>query len=277
MQKAAHKIEVTSTFFVIKSHDEWELEWHYFLSEFESHSTYHRPEWLQALSDYSNFKLFLFVLKIDSKIVAGAPMLFMQRYMFRKNMISVPCVNCAGVLAYSSELTLTLIEYAKEWARGKDIDFFEFRAMTSRLNLPVKSEKCSMILPLPSTNTQLGEQLTAKVRAQYKKSSAYKPEVLFGGLALLEDFYKVFARNMRDLGTPVYSKSIFRKILKKKETNSFSCVVKINNKLVSVVFLQGYRDILEVPWVATLKSANMGMYRMILQKAIDLGYEYFDF
>ena len=87
---------------------------------------------------------------------------------------------------------------------------------------------------------------------------------------------------MRDLGTPVYSKSIFRKILHKKETNSFLCVVKINNKPVSVAFLKGYRDMLEIPWASTLKSANkydanMWMYRMILQKAIDLGYEYFDF
>lgn len=282
MQKVAHKIEGPPTFYVIQSHDEWELEWNDFLSEFESHSTYHRPEWLQALSDYSNFKLFLFVLKIDNKIVAGVPMLFMQSYLFGRNMIALPYVNYGGILAYSNEFTIRLVENLRNWATGQKIDYFEFRTTTPGLNLPVKTEKCSMLLPLPSTDSQLEEQLTAKVRAQYKKSSAYNPEVLFGGLELLEDFYKVFARNMRDLGTPVYSKSIFRKILKKKETNSFLCVVKINNKPVSVAFLTGYRDMLEIPWASTLKSANkydanMWMYRMILKRAIGLGYKYFDF
>ena len=39
---------------------------------------------------------------------------------------------------------------------------------------------------------------------------------------------------------------------------------------------------LEIPWASTLQSANkydvnMWMYRMILKKAIDLGYKYFDF
>jgi FemAB-related protein (PEP-CTERM system-associated) len=197
-------------------------------------------------------------------------------------MVSVPYVNYGGVLAYSNELTAKLLEHIKEWAAGQNIDFFEFRTTTPGLKLPVKSEKCSMILSLPSTNAQLEEQLSAKVRAQYKKAAAYKPEVIFGGLELLEDFYKVFARNMRDLGTPVYSKTLFKKILQQKETNSFLCVVKIDNKPVSVAFLTGYRDLLEIPWASTLRSANkydanMWMYRMILQKAIELRYEYFDF
>jgi FemAB-related protein (PEP-CTERM system-associated) len=281
-QKAAHKITGEPTFCVIKSNGEWELEWNCFLAEFESHSTYHRPEWLHALSDYSNFKLFLFVLKIDNKVVAGVPMLFMQSYLFGRNMIALPYVNYGGILAYSNELTDRLVANLRSWAAGQKIDYFEFRTTTSGLNLPVKTEKCSMLLSLPSTDSELEEQLTAKVRAQYKKSFAYNPQVLFGGLELLDDFYKVFARNMRDLGTPVYSKAIFREILKRKETNSFLCIVKINNKPVSVAFLTGYRDMLEIPWASTLRSANkydanMWMYRMILKRAIDLGYKYFDF
>ena len=32
-------------------------------------------------------------------------------------------------------------------------------------------------------------------------------------LELLDGFYAVYARNMRDLGTPVYSKRFFRNIL----------------------------------------------------------------
>jgi serine/alanine adding enzyme len=281
-QKAEQKSAGEPLFSVIQAHDDWVTEWMQFLSEFESHSSYHRPEWLRVLSDYSNFELLFFVLKIDNKIVAGVPMLFMESHMFGNNMISLPYVNYGGVLAYCSEQTSSLLNHIREWATTQNIDYFEFRTTIPGLNFPVKSEKCSMILSLPTTNTQLEEQLTAKVRAQCKKASTYKPKVLFGGLELLADFYNVFSRNMRDLGTPVYSKSIFRKILKENETNSFLCVVKINDKPVSAAFLTGYRDMLEIPWASTLGSANkydanMWMYRSILQKAIDLGYEYFDF
>ena len=87
---------------------------------------------------------------------------------------------------------------------------------------------------------------------------------------------------MRGLDTPVYGKSIFKKILHENKINSFLCVVKINNKHVSVALLKGYRDMLEIPWASTLESANkydanMWMYRMILKQAIDVGYKYFDF
>jgi len=34
-----------------------------------------------------------------------------------------------------------------------------------------------------------------------------------GHLELLDGFYEVFARNMRDLGTPVYAKNFFHNIL----------------------------------------------------------------
>jgi hypothetical protein len=87
---------------------------------------------------------------------------------------------------------------------------------------------------------------------------------------------------MRDLGTPVYGKSLFKKILLEKKIDSFICIVKIDNKPVSVALLTGYRDMLEIPWASTLQSANkydanMWMYRMILKQAIDLGYKHFDF
>ncbi|MBT1450645.1 FemAB family PEP-CTERM system-associated protein [Glaciecola sp. XM2] len=270
------------TFAVLQLQDEWEVQWSQFLSEIEQHSAYHRPQWLQVLSDYSGFEVFLFVLKLDDKIVAGVPMLFMKSFLFGKSMVSVPYVNYGGMVSYSSELTTKLFAHMKNWATEQNIDYFEFRTTSPELNLPVKSEKSSMVLRLPSTNAQLEEQLTAKVRAQYKKANAYKPQVVFGGLELLNDFYKVFARNMRDLGTPVYSKALFMKILQNEDISSFLCVVKINNEPVSVAFLTGYRDMLEIPWASTVKSANkydanMWMYRMILQKAIDLGYEYFDF
>lgn len=269
-------------FSVHKPSDDFNVEWECFLASFQAHSTYHRPEWLSLLSDYSGFELFYFTLRIDNKVVAGVPMLFMKSALFGKNMISIPYVNYGGVLAVSNKLTLSLLDYIKKWATDKKIDYFEFRTTTQGLSLPVKTNKSSMILTLPSTDTLLESKLSAKVRAQYKKTITHKPELLFGGFELLDDFYYVFSRNMRDLGTPVYGKSIFKKILDENKTNSFLCIVKINNKPVSVAFLTGYRDMLEIPWASTLQSANkydanMWMYRMVLKKAIDLGYKYFDF
>jgi serine/alanine adding enzyme len=276
------EVEGEFVFSVIKSTKDSVAEWESFLSSFSAHSTYHRLEWLQALSEYSGHKKYFFVLKVDGKIVAGAPALFMQSALFGSNLISIPFVNYGGVLSYSKKLTLGLLDGIRKWAKDKQIDYVEFRTTMPRLNLPVKSRKCSMILKLPSSDVVLDSELSAKVRAQCKKASAYNPKITFGGLELLEQFYYVFSTNMRDLGTPVYGRSLFKKILQEKKIDSFICIVTINNKPVSAAFLTGYRDMLEIPWASTLKvankyDANMWMYRMILQRAIVLKYKYFDF
>jgi FemAB-related protein (PEP-CTERM system-associated) len=139
-----------------------------------------------------------------------------------------------------------------------------------------------MILPLPFNDANLESALGAKLRAQCKKAAMHDPEVTFGGLELLDQFYYVFSTNMRDLGTPVYSKKFFEKILQEKKISSFICIVKVKNKPVSAAFLTGYRDMLEIPWASTLRAANkydsnMWMYRMILKRAIELEYRFFDF
>jgi len=119
------------------------------------------------------------VLKVDNKIVAGVPMLFMKNILFGKNMISIPYVNYGGVLSYSNKLTLSLLNCINEWAKGKNIDYFEFRTIIPGLNFPVKSQKCSMILLLPSSSTRLEDTLNTKVRAQCNKAAIHNPLVVF--------------------------------------------------------------------------------------------------
>ena len=49
------------------------------------------------------------------------------------------------------------------------------------------------------------------IRCARRRNRSYLQD---GGSKLLDDFYAVFARNMRDLGTPVYSRNFFAQILK---------------------------------------------------------------
>lgn len=53
----------------------------------------------------------------------------------------------------------------------------------------------------------------AKLRNQTRKAEKSGLQFVGGHLELLDGFYEVFARNMRDLGTPVYTKNFFCNIL----------------------------------------------------------------
>ena len=65
---------------------------------------------------------------------------------------------------------------------------------------------------------------------------------------LLDDFYEVFAQNMRDLGTPVYAKQFFELVLKANPDNAWISAVHVHGKCVAAGFLPKHRDRMEIPW-----------------------------
>jgi FemAB-related protein (PEP-CTERM system-associated) len=108
------------------------------------------------------------------------------------------------------------------------------------------------------------------------------PQVLSGEIELLDEFYAVFARNMRDLGTPVYSKAFFGNILDCFPDESRIILVRLRGAPVASGFLLGYKGIMEIPWASSLRkvnhlSMNMLLYWEALKLAVQENYRKFDF
>jgi hypothetical protein len=92
---------------------------------------------------------------------------------------------------------------------------------------------------------------------------------------------------MRDLGTPVYSKNLFREILSSFASSSTGskaelCVVRLNDQAISGALLVHHAHRTEVPSASALRqfnptNVNMWMYWQLLQRAIEQGSTEFDF
>ena len=67
-----------------------------------------------------------------------------------------------------------------------------------------------MRLALPSASDRLWTDFDPKVRNQIRKGEKAGLAVHWGSRELLDEFYAVFARNMRDLGTPVFGRRAVR-------------------------------------------------------------------
>lgn len=256
--------------------------WDDFVNAQSSANSTHLFGWKDVFESTFGHACWLFMAKTESQIVGVFPVCFMQSKLFGTFTTSQPFLNYGGPLSLSTHIDTALINYAWEQATEKNSSHLEIRTCTPNLGYPSTSKKVSMILSMPSNDDELDEALGAKVRAQYKQTEQHNPEFRAGGKELLDDFYAVFARNMRDLGTPVYPKSFFANILSEFSQTAFLAVVKINNKPVACAFLFGFKDMLEIPWASTIKSANkfnvnMWMYRQILTQCIQRKYHYFDF
>jgi serine/alanine adding enzyme len=166
-----------------------------------------------------------------------------------------------------------------------NVRYLEFRherkwahpALTQEL-----TSKVHMRLPLPPNADELWRQFDPKVRNQIRKGQNQSFTVHWGGLELLGDFYAVFSRNMRDLGTPTFGRKLFRSILQTFPGQAELCVVRLAQRPVAGGLLAHGDGVTEVPSASSLRrfnstNANMFMYWQLLSRAIERGQHTFDF
>lgn len=257
--------------------------WDAYVTAHVRSSPYHLYAWRRVVECAFGHRCHYYAAKNrNGDIVGVLPLVSLKSRLFGNYAVSLPFFNYGGPVADDEYIAEALISTANSHAAQEGWDHLEYRTCEEGRNLPCVSRKVSMILKLPESAERLDESLGAKVRSQFKQASHYKPEISFGGLELLDDYYQVFSRNMRDLGTPVYSKDFFSAMLTELPNNTTLVCVKMGQTAVGAAFLVGYKDMLEIPWASTLRkyndfNVNMWMYRQILQYAIEHGHGFFDF
>lgn len=260
-------------------HDKWQS-----FVESIAHSTiYHDARWKEIVRKNFNHPLYYITCENAHGELSGIlPIVHLSSRLFGSFTISMPYFNYGGPLATSLSVEQALMTHAAALSESLGCSHMEIRETRARPEWQSVQRKVSMILPLPDSDELLDSALGSKIRAQVNKSKNNQLNVQFGGAELLDSFYKVFSRNMRDLGTPVYGKQFFADILNLFSDNAFLCVVYRNNEPLAAGFLLGHKDKLEIPWASSLRShnhlgANMVMYRSILKEAISRNYAFFDF
>jgi len=219
----------------------------------------------------------------DSGNITGVlPLIRLSSILFGDFLVSMPYFNYGGPLARDCNIETALVDEAARHCELLGVSHMEIREIKPRNNWPQRTDKVCMIKFLPKDYAELETCLGTKVRAQTKRAERENVQVLCGGNELLDAFYHVFSINMRDLGTPVYSREFFRAMLDCPEFHTQLIVVNLDTQPVAAAFLLGYGELMEIPWASTLKktnaiSMNMYLYRQVLMYAIERGYRFFDF
>jgi len=258
-------------------------DWDRYVQNHPQASLYHQYIWRNVIRESFGHPTFYLVARDTGRKICGVlPLIRLRSFLFGDFAVSMPFFNYGGVLADSTEIAQQLLTRAAELAQANNLQHLEIREMQTVNGWPTRTDKVSMIRRLPATQEELDEELGAKVRAQIKRARQENIQIRAGHLDLLDEFYHVFAINMRDLGTPVYGKNFFRSILIAQPDHAHIVTVHMNNKPVAAAFLLGYRDMMEIPWASTLRSANaaginMVLYREVLKLCIDKKYAFFDF
>ena len=257
--------------------------WDAYVEAHAEASQYHLYRWRAVIArSFKHPSIYLAARDHDGRLRGILPLVRLRSRLFGDFAVSMPFFNYGGPLADNRTIAQKLLQSAATYARQLGLSHLEIRATSTLNDWPTRTDKVSMVLTLPESEEQLDADLGSKVRAQIKRAQHEETRVAIGHIDLLDDFYHVFAINMRDLGTPVYSKNFFRNILQERGDQAHIVIVYWRNRPVSAAFLLGYRDMMEIPWASTVREANslninMLLYRTVLGFCIRKHYRVFNF
>lgn len=267
------------------AYDKRARDWEPFLARHGHSAMYCDPRVVGAIAAGLQQDSYLIETRSGGQVVGVLPLIHMRSVLFGRYLVSLPYVSWAGVMADRPELARRLIDRAIELADELDASYLELRHMQT-VDHPAlitgATRKVQMRLPLSADADDNWKALKAEVRTQVRKAIKSGLEVEWGGHELIAGFYDVFARNMRDLGTPVFPQSMFRNILAREKGRAELGIVRIDGTPVASCLAIHGPSLTEIPSAASLRAyrntaANSLMYWRAIERAIERGQRIFDF
>lgn len=253
--------------------------WDTFVNTRADAAGYHSWNWRRVFTNAFGHEPVYLIARHGQQVAGVLPLVQIKSLLFGNSLTSLPFLNYGGVVADTANAAETLIAAASEQAQARRCKHVELRHVARQFpDLPCKTHKVAMHLPLTAA---IWDDLDRKVRNQIRKAEKSGLVVERGGEELLGDFYTVFARNMRDLGTPVYSRRLFQEVLRTFPDRAQLHIVRLKNQPIAAGLTYRTASMVQLPWASSIREfnalcANVLLYWDAIQFAQSTGAGVFD-
>ena len=262
--------------------ESWRPGWQGFVEAASGATLAHAEPWLSVISRALGHQDRSVIAERGGEVCGVLPMMLLRHWLSGTFAVSLPWLDYGGVLANDAETARALIDAATTQARQDGAGFIELRSLDTVFSgLPVRQEKVTYWLSLADADV-IWKGLDPKVRNQVRKAQRAGLTCQFGREELLTEFYRVFARNMRDLGTPVWGISLFQNILKAFPKTSEVALVRLGEQVIGGGVVLSFKNTVYMPSASSLRShfqlcPNNFLYWEVIKRACEAGYRTFDF
>lgn len=243
----------------------------------------HLYGWKQVISESYGHSTYYFECWDGNDLAGVVPMAHLKSRLFGNQLVSMPYLDTGGPL-FKDQLTRNnLLEavVAKASELGADVCLRDLD--DSLCDWPAQTGKVTMYLQLLQEPEQMLKVFSSERRNRIKKATKNGLRVSFHRQEALDDFYRIFSENMRDLGSPVHSKQFFRIILDTfKEETGLLVVYDTNDRPIGAGLHFRFKNLLALPWVSSLRDSfklnpNIIMYWELIKWGCQNGAKTFDF
>lgn len=269
----------------------------------------HAGAWAGVLRDAYRLRPHYLAARAGDGALAGVlPLVEMRTLKGRRELVSIPFHDVAGVLAAGDDATAALLAEALQLSRALGCDALELRQVRALPGLlspgpspatPLRpapdavapllpapdaaAARVNLVLPLEGEADAQWKALGGKVRNQVRKAekeglaiAAWEPE------RLLDGFYDCFAENMRDLGSPVHGRALFAEAARRFGPRLRFVVTADGERPVGGLVAIHYAGRVTVTWASTLRAErarcpNNLIYWEAIRWAVGLRASHLDF
>jgi FemAB-related protein (PEP-CTERM system-associated) len=259
-------------------------EWDRYVRNHPRGSHWHLAGWRGVFERaYGHRSHYLLGRGQDGKVTGVLPLVHTRSSLFGSSLVSLPFVDGGGVCVEQPQVAARLADEALALARNLGVGALELRHREpSGLDLPRVGAKVTCVLHLAANADETWRRLDAKVRNQVRKALSSGLTVAWGGLETLDEFYRVFAVNMRDLGSPVHGREWFQALLEEFEKSARLVLVRQRDRAVAGGVCLTFGDTLLVPWASALRESrslcpNNLLYWEVMRWGNEKGFRTLDF
>jgi FemAB-related protein (PEP-CTERM system-associated) len=272
-------------------------------------SLFHLIGWKDAVERTFGHKSHYILAVRDDRISGILPLFEIKSRVFGHALVSVPFGVYGGISAHDQESYESLKGSAETLASAIGVDYLELRQTNVRSlcsfdlsarsialldkndsnnsnnsnnsNWLTKDLYVTFQRPLFDTVGENFEVIPRKQRRMIRQGMKYGLSSGVGGIKDLERFYHIYAKNVRDLGSPVYPITFFMALMENFK-DSFILSIWKDGRMVAGVLTFVFKDTLMPYFGGGMReyfqyAINDFMYWELMRYGCEKGYKFFDF
>jgi len=260
-----------------------EKVWDQFVLGHREGSFFQLIGWKRVIEKTFDYQPAYALAEREGKITGILPLFSLSNWVMGRCLLSVPFGVYGGVCAEDEQSLQMLLDHSKQLAVAARVDFLELRnrggdKLEGFHTNPLYCTFVTDLLPDPDAQFK---RLPRDTRYMIRKAEKAGLRAQTG-LELLQEFYDLFAENMRRHGTPLLSLQFFNNLTAEFGDRMHLLMVYGGGKPVAGVLSFLFRDTI-LPYYAgagqeaTRLAANNYMYWALMKEAIARGLRFFDF
>lgn len=258
------------------------IEWDAFVRASDDGTPFQLTAWQRAVEATYGVRVWNLVARRGGGIEAVLPLYEVRELSGAKALISVAYAVYGGVCSASPAATRALVEAATDLGRRRGAAYVELRQRRDLgLGLPTKSLYVTFSRPISPDEEENAKAIPRKQRRMTRQGAKYGLRSSIGPQHL-GAMYDIYARSLRNLGTPVFPKRLFEALQKEFDKECEVLAVWHDERIVGGVLSLFFEGQVLPYYGADLRVPNVHgvadfMYWELMCHAARRGDRVFDF